>query len=165
MSVQTAYKPKKTVKSPIVQARVLQKRANGESKTKIAKDLHIARNTVTSVLELNQFEQTLQNEQNESLKLIPAARKAVAHRLALNDGNVGIKVLENTIWPLNDKQGKSAGDPSLVLAIQNLMGNVNVQNSAPAQAISDTQKSEEKTPAPIDVQSSASPAPSEDTKQ
>ena len=135
ISAQKGYKPKRSVKSPLVQARVLQKRANGESKRQIAHDLKIARNTVTSVLELNQFEQTLQNERNESLRLIPAARKAIAHRLALNDGNIGVKVLENTIWPLDNKNQKSAGDPGLVLAIQNLMGNVNVSSASeiPAQ--------------------------------
>ena len=33
---------------------------------------------------------------------------------------MAIKVLENTIWPLNAKQGK-APDPGLTIAIQNLM--------------------------------------------
>jgi hypothetical protein len=136
-----AYKPKKCVKPQAVQSAILVKRANGDSKLKISKDLGISRNTVISVLDLNNFDEILQSEQKESLSLIAGARKAVAHRLSLNDGNIGIKVLENTIWPLNAKQSK-AQDPSLVLAIQNLMGNVTVTSAssetpAQTQAISD----------------------------
>jgi hypothetical protein len=110
---QRAYKPKKSLKSPSVQARVLQKRANGASKAQIARELGIAVNTTTSILELNDFDRTLQSEQAESLKLIPLARKAVLARLNKDDGAIGIKVLENTIWPINQKQ---SGAPTIELS-------------------------------------------------
>jgi hypothetical protein len=128
------YKPRKTLKPPALQAKVLTKRHMGDSKRQIAKDLGIAFNTVTSIVELNNFDSTLQSEQAESLNLIPLARNAVLERLKKNDGNIGLRVLENTIWPLNAKTSKQQ-DPHLTLAIQNLMGNVTVGQpgaSAPA---------------------------------
>ena len=152
-------------KSPALKTAVIIKRSQGRDKTSISKELGIARNTVSRILEESDVDLHITAGQQASLGLIPAAIRVAEHRLALNSENMAVKVLENTIWPLKDRVGKSAGDPSLVLAIQNLMGNVNVQNSAPVQAISDAKKSEEKTSAPIDIQSSASPAPSEDTKQ
>jgi len=118
----TAYKPRKSIKAPAIQSAVLAKRANGESKRKISKDLDIAYNTVTSVIDLNQFDEALAKNQASSIALIPQAIRVAEHRLAQNSENMAIKVLENTIWPLNGKgaKGMKAGD-SLFLSIQNLI--------------------------------------------
>jgi hypothetical protein len=121
-----AYKPKRTLKPPAIQSAILAKRANGQSKAKISKDLGIAVNTITNVLDLNDFDRSLDIERRNSLSLIPAAIRTAHHRLSQNSENMAIKVLENTIWPLNEKQGRNVGDPGLTLAIQNLMGNVSV---------------------------------------
>jgi hypothetical protein len=120
-----AYKPKSSLKPPAIQSAILAKRANGASKAKISRELGVAVNTVTNVLELNDFDRNLDSERLESLSLIPLARAAVKARLEKNDGAIGIKVLENSIWPLNAKTSK-APEPGLTLAIQNLMGNVQV---------------------------------------
>jgi len=122
-----AYKPRKSIKPPAIQSAILAKRANGASKARIASDLSISKNTVTNVLELNDFDRNLDAERKESLSLIPLARAAVKARLEKNDGAIGIKVLENSIWPLNAKTSR-APEPGLTLAIQNLMGNVTVQS-------------------------------------
>ena len=119
------YKPRKTLKPPAIQSAVLAKRAAGHSKAKITRDLGIATNTVTSIIELNDFDRTLQSEQASSISLIPRAIQVAHERLSKGSENMAIKVLENTIWPLNAKPGKSS-DPHLTLAIQNLMGNVSV---------------------------------------
>jgi hypothetical protein len=124
-----AYKPKKTLKPPAIQSAILAKRANGSSKAKIAKELGMAINTVTNVLELNDFDKNLQTEQAQSLKLIPKAIQVAHDRLSKGSENMAIHVLENTIWPLQSKTSKPH-DPGLTLAIQNLMGNVQV--NAPA---------------------------------
>jgi hypothetical protein len=119
------YKPKTSRKAPATQNAILAKRAAGHSKAKISRDLGISPNTTTSILELNDFDRNLQTEQAQSLSLIPRAIQVAHDRLAKGSENMAIKVLENTIWPLQSKtSGK--GDPSLVLAIQNLMGNVQV---------------------------------------
>jgi len=124
----TAYKPKRTRKAPAIQSAILAKRASGHSKAKIAKELDIAINTVTNVIELNDFDRTLQTEQGKSLGLIPRAIQVAHDRLTKGSENMAIKVLENTIWPLNAKTSKQQ-DPHLTLAIQNLMGNVTVGQS------------------------------------
>jgi hypothetical protein len=119
------YKPRKSLKPPAIQSAILAKRASGSSKAKIAKELGMAVNTVTNVLELNDFDRSLESEQRESLRLIPRAIQVAHDRLTKGSENMAIKVLENTIWPLQSKTSK-ASDPHLTLAIQNLMGNVQV---------------------------------------
>src|SRR5882762_8176838 len=125
-----AYKPKSSRKAPAIQNAILAKRANGASKLKISKDLQIGYNTVTSVIELNDFDTTLANEQKESLRLVPRAIQVAHDRLTKGSENMAIKVLENTIWPLNAKTSKPH-DVGLTLPIQNLMGNVQVNAVAP----------------------------------
>jgi hypothetical protein len=115
-----AYRPKSSRKAPAIQSAILAKRANGQSKLKIKRDLGIAYNTVTNVIDLNNFDETLQRERLASMDLIPESIRVAKHRLSQNSENMAIKVLENTIWPLNSKQGK-APDPGLTIAIQNLM--------------------------------------------
>jgi hypothetical protein len=115
-----AYKPLRTRKAPTIQNAVLAKRANGSSKAKISKELGIAHNTVTNILELSNFDRSLDLERQNSLELIPLAIRTAKHRLSQNSENMAIKVLENTIWPLNAKQSK-APDAGLTIAIQNLM--------------------------------------------
>jgi hypothetical protein len=132
-----AYKPKTSRKAPATQNAILAKRAAGHSKAKISRDLGISPNTTTSILELNDFDRNLQAEQRTSLSLIPRAIQVAHERLAKGSENMAIHVLENTIWPLNAKQGKTS-DPGLTLAIQNLMGNVQVntpQSVTPVSAV------------------------------
>lgn len=121
-----AYKPRKTLKPPAIQAKVLALRHLGNSKEQIAKDLSIDKRTVTSVLELHDFDRELETGRSLSVNLIPDAIRVAKYKLSQNSENMAIKVLENTIWPLNQKAGKAI-DPRLTLSIQNLMGNVTVQ--------------------------------------
>jgi hypothetical protein len=119
-------KPRKSIKSPGTKALVIAKRVQGDSKRKIARDLNLPRVTVTSILDESNLDQQLTSGKLQSAGLISRAIGVIETRLRLNSENAAIKVLENTIWPLNEKQGRNAGDPGLTLAIQNLMGNVSV---------------------------------------
>ena len=122
-----SYRPRKTLKPPALQAKILAHRAIGTSKEQIARDLSIDKRTVTSIIELHDFDRELETGRSLSVNLIPDAIRVAKHRLSQNSENMAIKVLENTIWPLNQKAGKS-NDPHLTLAIQNLMGNVTLQS-------------------------------------
>lgn len=124
-----ATRPRRSVKPPQLKAAVITRRVQNQSKRKIAKDLGITRNTVATILEESHIEQHLQAFQVESVGLVPASLQVYRDRLAKGSEFVATKVLENTIWPLTSKAGK-AGDPGLVLAIQNLMGNITVQSQA-----------------------------------
>lgn len=112
-------------KPPAIKTAVILKRANGEDKTKIANDLGITRNTVRAILEESDIDRHLESGQIQIVQLIPEAIRVAKHRLAQNSENMAIKLLENTVLPIQGKAGK-AGDPALVLAIQTLMGNVTV---------------------------------------
>lgn len=119
-------KPRRSRKAPGIKAAVITRRVNNESKRKIAKDLGITRNTVATILEESHIEQHLQAYQHQSMELIPEALRVMRVRLQGNSENAAIKTLESTIWPLTDKRNKGNGDQGVVLAIQNLMGNVQV---------------------------------------
>ncbi len=115
-----ALKIRRSRKAPAIKTQVIIRRSQGEDKTRISKDLGIARNTVTRILDESNVEQTIEANRAASLGLIPAAIRVAEHRLSQNSENMAIKVLENTIWPLNAKQSKSP-DIGLTVAIQNLM--------------------------------------------
>jgi hypothetical protein len=121
-----AYKPKRTLKAPTTQSAIMTRRALGQSKRQISKDLGIAVNTITNVLELNDFDARLTDGRSLCAELIPASVRVVKHRLAQNSENAAFKLLEGIgVLGRDVKQGK-APEPGLTLAIQNLMGNVTV---------------------------------------
>lgn len=142
-----ALKTARSRKAPSLKTAVIVRRSQGQDKTRISKDLGIARNTVTRILEENDVTRHLEANRGASLDLIPKAIQVAHDRLSKGSENMAIKVLENTIWPLNQKQGKPQ-DQGLVLAIGNLMGNVTVSStselkpleSAPICVNADTQK-------------------------
>lgn len=120
-----APKLRRSNKAPALKAAVLIQRANGTPKMQIARELEIARGTVDAIIEEANLDVQLESGILQSVTLIPEAIRVAKHRLSQNSENMAIKVLENTIWPLNQKSGKG-NDPHLTLAIQNLMGNVTV---------------------------------------
>jgi hypothetical protein len=116
-------KPKRSIKSPATKAAVVAKRCQGDSKRKIARDLKLPRVTVGSILDEANLDQQLTSGQLQSAGLIPRAIGVIEHRLSLNSENAAIKVLENTIWPLDRKNSnRSLGhDTLLQVAITNLI--------------------------------------------
>jgi hypothetical protein len=123
------YPPRKSRKPQAIKTAVIAKRANGANKASIARDLQITPNCVTAIVEESGIDRHLEDAQLQSVKLIPQAIRVAEHRLAQNSENMAIKVLENTIWPLNAKSPKPQ-DQGLTLAIQNLLlGNVTVQST------------------------------------
>jgi transposase-like protein len=124
-----ALKRPRSRKSPAIKTAVIAKYAQGQDKTSIANELGITRNTVRAIVNETDVDRHLSANQTVSLELIPRAIQVAHDRLAKGSENMAIHVLENTIWPLNAKTSKSI-DTGLTLAIQNLMGNVQV--NAPA---------------------------------
>ena len=126
-----ARKTSRSRKAPSLKTAVIVKRSQGQDKTSISKDLGIARNTVTRILEENDVTRDIEANQRVSLGLIPRAIQVAHDRLTKGSENMAIKVLENTIWPLNQKQGKGLGaDVQLNLAIQNLIQPQSQENKA-----------------------------------
>lgn len=111
------------------------RRALGQSKARISKELGIAVNTVSNVLELNDFDARLTDGRQLCAELIPASVRVVKNRLAQNSENAAFKLLEGIGVLGRDVKPNRSNDPHLTLAIQNLMGNVTVQaQSQPIQA-------------------------------
>lgn len=116
-------KPRRSNKAPSVKAAVLIQRANGNQKAQIARDLKISRPTVDAIIEEADLDVQLSSGVLQSVTLLPEAIRVAKHRLSQNSENMAIKVLENTIWPLDRKNGKPGGthDTLVQLAITNLI--------------------------------------------
>lgn len=97
-----AYKPLRSRKAPAIQSAILAKRAVGTSKRQIAKQMQISPNTVTSVLELNNFDAQLTEGRALCSVLIPESVRVVKHRLAQNSETAAFRVLEG-LGVLGDK--------------------------------------------------------------
>lgn len=118
----TAKKSRSTI-APAKKIAILAKRATGGSKASISKDVGVAIGTVTKVLNENDFDRAIEEGRFQSVRLIPVALQGLEKSMSKGDGQVCNRFLEN-VGVLAEKSGKRVQDQSLVLAIQNLMGNV-----------------------------------------
>lgn len=115
---------KRTNKAPSVKNAVVARRASGQSNSKIARDLGIAVNTVKSIANLTDIDKILEDQAFQSAKLIPEAIRVAGVRLAKDSENMAIKVLENTIWPMNERltgTKRMTGDVTLNQTLQVLL--------------------------------------------
>jgi len=92
--------------------------------------LGITRNTTRGIIKESDIDLHLQTYADQSVNLVPEALRVMRVRLQANSENAAIKTLESTIWPINQKHGKGPADQGLVLAIQTLMGNVQINAQA-----------------------------------
>ena len=88
-------------KSPALQREILARRLQGQSKSSIAKELHIDRETVTRVEVVNNVPQMVEEWKAYIAKeVVPLAVEAVSaqirDRKAPGDGDLGLKVLTGT---------------------------------------------------------------------
>lgn len=126
------YKTSK--KAPSTQAAIVLKRAKGQSKVSIAKDLGIAPNTVSSVLALSDTDAQLEQYRKDALALAPKAITAVDRDLDLpGSGALGLRVLESVgVCGDNAVQSQRRAQPHVHSAINLLVqasGNVTVQSN------------------------------------
>jgi hypothetical protein len=102
----SGYKPKRSTKSATIKNAIIARRASGESKAQIARELDIATNTVSSILELSDFERMRENGDLATHKLIPKSVAVLDTRLDLIDLDAAKYVLSNTIF--SDRHGRRA---------------------------------------------------------
>lgn len=81
--------------APSKKIAILAKRAAGESKASISRDLHVAHNTVTKVLNETDFEQAVSEGRFGCVKLIPRAINGLGMAMDKGDGATCNRFLEN----------------------------------------------------------------------
>jgi hypothetical protein len=81
-------------KAPSVKTAIILKRLQGQDKSSISRDLGVARNTVTTILEENDVEQLMQDGQIETLRRVPAALRTLDARLEKNSENAALWLLD-----------------------------------------------------------------------
>jgi transposase-like protein len=137
-----AYKPRTSRKAPAIKRIVLAKRVQGQNITSIANDLGITRNTTRTIIAEANLDQIMQDGQIETLKRVPAALKTLDTRLEKNSENAALWLLDKCF---EGKQIARVIEPGLTLAIQNLLGNVQV-NGGPTATTTTNSALAEKTP-------------------
>jgi hypothetical protein len=117
----TSYRPRSSKKAPVIKTEVIAPRAQGQSKSKIAREMGIAYNTASSVIRLSNIDEMLEDGRIQSANLIPEAIRVAKARLAQNSENMAIKVLENSVWPIEAKATGNPINPRLENVIQMLL--------------------------------------------
>ena len=87
---------RKSRQDAIVQSAAIAQRMLNVPKTKIAKDLGIARGTLDTILDSAQIEQTILAGRSRAISLIPRSLDVCEYRLGKNDGNVALSLLRGT---------------------------------------------------------------------
>lgn len=119
-----AYKPARSRKAPSVKAAVISARVQGISKLQIARDLGMSKNTVNTIIEEANLDQIMEDGRLQTFTRLPAALKTLDARLEKNSENAALWLLDKCFDSSN--KGARPHDTGLTLAIQNLMGNVQV---------------------------------------
>jgi hypothetical protein len=141
------YPPRRSRKPQAIKTAVVAKRANGQNKSSIARDLQITTNCVTAIIEESDIDRILQDGQIETLRRVPAALKTLDIRLEKNSENAAIWLLDKCF---DSKKIGRTPDAGLTLAIQNLMGNVTVATTSNSVASSAESTSTSDNPQAID---------------
>jgi hypothetical protein len=126
------YRPASSRKPPAIKTAVISRRSQGITKRQIAREVGISANTVNCILEESHLDAIMADQAQESAKLIPEALRVARVRLSKDSENMAIKVLENTIWPLQDKPNGRRMNTDVVLnqTLQVLLkGNTDAQST------------------------------------
>lgn len=140
-------KVKHSRKAPAIKTAVILKRASGQAKSHIARDLGITHNTVNAILEESDIERHLSTGQQLCVGLIPKGAQAIEKAFDRGDGALAVRMFEGLgiLGSENFKRGSlMKADVHLNLAIQNLIQAKPLESTLNC-ALADTPKpSEEK---------------------
>jgi hypothetical protein len=92
----TAPRKRKSRQDSVTQTAVTAKYLIGESKSKIAEDLGLARGTVAAILSAPEMEQTVISGRSRAVSLIPRSLDVAEYRLSKNDGSMALGILRGT---------------------------------------------------------------------
>lgn len=112
-------KQRKSRQDALTQTAVIARYALKESKSKIAKDLGLARNTVSTILSAPEIEQHVLAGRSRAISMIPRALDAVEYRITeKRDGNVALGILRGTQVLVNQQIGQSTTNNFAVMIAQ-----------------------------------------------
>jgi uncharacterized membrane protein len=118
----TSGKKRKSTVAPTIKNAILAKRACGQSKLSIAKEMHVAPGTVRNVLNEADFDQQVQQGRLDSVRLIPAAINGLEKSMGKGDGSTCIRFLEGVgIIGENVRRIPTPANDALMRAIVNLI--------------------------------------------
>ena len=134
-SIAQTVQPKRSNKAPAVKAAIIAKRANGEAKRKIARDLGISSPTVDVIIKEANIDQQIASGKLLCAPLIPKAVTAIETQLGKGDGELGRKFLND--MGVIGANAKPAGEQQInafsncQVLIQQALGNKAVPANTP----------------------------------
>ena len=116
-----AKKSRSTI-APVKKIAILAKRANGDTKASIARDLHVSRDTVAKVLTEADFDSAVEKGRFATVRLIPAAISGLEKSMGKGDGSTCIRFLEGVgVIGENVRRIPTPANDALMRAIVNLI--------------------------------------------
>jgi uncharacterized membrane protein len=116
-----ARKSRSTI-APVKKIAILAKRANGDTKASIARDLHVSRDTVAKVLTEAEFDSAVEKGRFATVRLIPAAINGLEKSMGKGDGSTCIRFLEGVgVIGENVRRIPTPANDALMRAIVNLI--------------------------------------------
>jgi hypothetical protein len=85
-----------SLKPPAVKAAVALKRGEGKSKSQIAREMKIDRETVTRILADPEINEAIEASRSRCVAMLPKAERAVERQLEKGDGDLGLRFLEKS---------------------------------------------------------------------
>jgi uncharacterized membrane protein len=116
-----ARKSRSTI-APVKKIAILARRANGDTKASIARDLHVSRDTVAKVLTEADFDSAVEKGRFATVRLIPAAISGLEKSMGKGDGSTCIRFLEGVgVIGENVRRIPTPANDALMRAIVNLI--------------------------------------------
>ena len=112
---------KRSIKPPAIQSEIIARRVSGQNKTRIARELGIAQNTVTSVLALNNVEAMFEDGRIGAMKRIPKALETLDVRLEKNSESAALWLLDKCFDDSKVTGKRMTGDVTLNQTLQVLL--------------------------------------------
>lgn len=98
----------RSIKAPAVKTEIIARRVQGQSRTKIAKEMGIAPNTVSSIVALSNIDSMMEDGRLGAMKRLPKALDVLDVRLEKNSESAAIWLLDKC-FDESKVQGKKMG--------------------------------------------------------
>lgn len=132
---------KSSRKSPAIKNEIVARRLMGQNKTQIARDLGIAKNTVSSVIELNDVDRMLEDGRIGTMQRVPEALKTLDVRLEKNSESAALWLLDKCFDNSKVQGNKMSADVVLNQTL-NVLLKGNAEPVSKEITVTDTQKAE-----------------------
>jgi len=125
-------KTKRSIKPEVTKAAVITRAVLGQTKTQIANDLKMSRDTVRAILSEADFSQILADTKADTYELLPEGVKHIKHELVTRKPGAGFRLLEGVgiLNPRKDEAKEALRDVTIVVVYDNSQKTIEIAQKA-----------------------------------